>query len=241
MPTQSRSTLRARIPSLALVAFVGITFLITWGLIGVYILFPDTAAAWFGEISGSHPFFFLATWSPAISAFVIVFLYAGTSGIRAFLSRLFLWRCSAGWAAFILVGLPLVFVVGSLLKGGPMLAPLPPEGIGSVVAILFMMLFLGPIEEFGWRGMAQPMLQRQMAPVWVRNPTASMDSRAPSASLCVGANGVDITRVGRIGQALEPGADGGRVEPTPMHQLTAFAQRRIVAIAAEPLAFSQRL
>jgi membrane protease YdiL (CAAX protease family) len=166
MPNQSRSTLPARIPSSALLAFVGITFLITWGLVGVYILFPDTATAWFGEISGSHPFFFVATWSPAISAFVIVFLYAGTSGIRAFLSRLFLWRCSAGWAAFILVGLPLVFVVGSLLKGGPMLAPLPPEGIGSVVAILFMMLFLGPIEEFGWRGMAQPVLQRHMAPVW---------------------------------------------------------------------------
>ena len=31
---------------MALVAFVGITFLITWGLIGVYILFPDTAATW---------------------------------------------------------------------------------------------------------------------------------------------------------------------------------------------------
>ena len=74
MPTQSRSTLPARIPSSALVAFVGITFLLTWGLIGVYIFFPDQAATRFGEISGSHPFFFLATWSPAISAFVIVFL-----------------------------------------------------------------------------------------------------------------------------------------------------------------------
>ena len=110
--------------------------------------------------------FFLATWSPAIAAFVILFFYAGTSGIRAFLSRLFLWRCSAGWVVFILIGLPLVFVLGSLLKGGPILAPLPPEGIRSVVSILFMMLFLGPMEEFGWRGVAQPLLQRHMAPLW---------------------------------------------------------------------------
>jgi len=165
MPNDPRST-RTAIPSSALVPFVGLVFLITWGLIGFYILFPDTASVWFGEISGSHPLFFLATWSPAIAAFLIVFLYAGTSGIRAFLSRLLLWRGPAGWVVFILVGLPLVFVLGSLLKGGPMLAPLPPEGMGSVVAVLFMMLFLGPMEEFGWRGVAQPLLQRHMAPVW---------------------------------------------------------------------------
>ncbi len=35
-----------------------------------------------------------------------------------------------------------------------------------MVAILFMMLFLGPIEEIGWRGVAQPLLQRHMAPIW---------------------------------------------------------------------------
>ena len=166
MPVESRSTRPTRMPSLALVAFVGITFLITWGLIGVYIFFPDAAAARFGEISGSHPFFFLATWSPAIAAFLIVFLYAGMSGVRAFLSRLLLWRCPAGWVAFILIGLPLVFVAGSLLKGGPILAPLPPEGVGVVMAVLLMMLFLGPIEELGWRGVAQPLLQRHMAPIW---------------------------------------------------------------------------
>ncbi|MEQ9463274.1 MAG: type II CAAX endopeptidase family protein [Haliea sp.] len=159
-------TLPPRVPSTALVAFVGITFLITWGLIGIYIVFPDRAAAIFGEISGSHPFFFLATWAPAIAAFVVVWLHSGTAGLRSFLGRLFLWRIPAGWVAFILAGLPLVFVTGSLLKGGPVLAPLPPEGMVPVVALLFMMLFLGPIEEFGWRGVAQPLLQRHMAPIW---------------------------------------------------------------------------
>ena len=29
-----------------------------------------------------------------------------------------------------------------------------------------MMLLLGPIEEFGWRGVMQPLLQRHMAPIW---------------------------------------------------------------------------
>ncbi len=135
-------------------------------MIGIYILFPDVAAARFGEISGSHPFFYIATWSPAIAAFSVVFFYSGTEGIRAFLSRLFLWRCSPGWIAFILIGLPLVFVVGSLVKGGLVLAPLPPDGAGSLLTALFLMLLLGPIEEFGWRGVAQPLLQRHMAPIW---------------------------------------------------------------------------
>jgi membrane protease YdiL (CAAX protease family) len=154
------------IPSLGLLVFAGLSFLITWGLIGFYVLQPETATAWFGQISGSHPVFFLATWSPAIAGFAVVIAFSGMSGLKGFLSRLFLWRCSVGWAAFIFAGLPLVFVAGSLIKGGPVLAPLPPEGAGPVVAVLLMMLFLGPIEEFGWRGVAQPILQRHMAPIW---------------------------------------------------------------------------
>jgi uncharacterized protein len=154
------------IPSRAIPYFFALTFLITWGLLGFYVLFPDRAAAWFGEMSGDHPFFFVATWAPAISAFAVVFSFAGAAGVRSFLQRLLLWRCSAGWVAFILVGLPLVYAAGSLIKGGPVLAPLPREGVGVVVASLFVMLFLGPVEEFGWRGVAQPMLQHHMAPIW---------------------------------------------------------------------------
>ncbi len=154
------------VPTLALLPFLVLTFSITWGLIGFYICFPATAATRFGEISGSHPFFSLATWAPAIAAFAVVVFFAGASGVRAFLSRLLIWRQSGEWIAFILIGLPLVFVAGSLIKGGPVLAPLPPEGAGAMVALLFMMLFLGPIEEFGWRGIAQPLLQRHMAPIW---------------------------------------------------------------------------
>jgi membrane protease YdiL (CAAX protease family) len=155
-----------RIPSTALFGFLALTFLITWGLIGFYVLAPETASARFGEISGSHPFFFLATWAPAISGFALLLHYSGTAGLRAFLTRLFLWRVSIGWVGFILIVIPLVFVAGSLIKSGPVLALIPPEGASAKIAILFMMLFLGPIEEFGWRGVAQPILQRYMAPIW---------------------------------------------------------------------------
>jgi membrane protease YdiL (CAAX protease family) len=153
-------------PSYVLPIFFLITFLITWATAGLYIVVPELATAWFGQISGSHPAFFLATWSPGISAILVVLVYGGLAGLKRFLSRLCLWRSSPYWVVFIAVGLPLVFAAGSLIKGGPLLAPVPPEGVGAVLATLAIMLFLGPIEEFGWRGVAQPLLQRHFAPLW---------------------------------------------------------------------------
>ncbi len=165
--TDTTSTARRRdMPSVALPIFFVLTFAITWGLTGVYIVLPEWASSTFGEISGSHPFFFLATWAPAISAFALVIYYGRMAGLRGFLSRLLMWRCPLPWAVFILIGVPVVFAIGSLLKGGPLLAPVPPEGVGAMVAVLLMMLLLGPIEEFGWRGTAQPLLQRYVAPIW---------------------------------------------------------------------------
>lgn len=157
----------ADIPSRALFPYLALTFLITWGLIGAYILAPDAASATFGDISGSHPFFFVATWSPGIAAFIVLLFYAGLSGVRAFLSRLLLWRVPPAWAVFVLLIIPLVFMIGSRIKDGPMIAPLPPEGgVQAVVMLMFMMLLLGPLEEFGWRGVMQPLLQRHIAPLW---------------------------------------------------------------------------
>lgn len=154
------------IPSVALIPHVLLTFAITWGVIAPFILAPEWAAATLGDISGTHPLFFLATWAPAISAFVVVLSLSGPAGVGAFLSRLTLWRCPPGWVLFVAAGIPLVYVAGSLAKGGPVLAPLPPGGPGAMVAVLFIMLFLGPVEEFGWRGIAQPILQRHVAPLW---------------------------------------------------------------------------
>ena len=146
------------IPSLAIVFFVLGTFAITWGILGSYILFPETTVSLFGEISSGHPLYFLATWAPAIAGLTLVVLYTGMRGLRTFLSRLLMWRCAPVWWLFIVVGIPLVFMAGSLLKGGSLLAPLPPEGVSPLLALMGMMLFLGPVEELGWRGVAQPIL-----------------------------------------------------------------------------------
>ncbi|MFP7570251.1 CPBP family intramembrane glutamic endopeptidase [Marivita sp. S2033] len=166
MPTRSASSLQTDVPASALGLFLVATFGLTWGIIGAYIVVPDVMAGIFGDLSGAHPLFFLATWSPALAGFLVVYLNGGLPGWRAFLLRLVMWRGSWGWVTFILIVLPLVFVAGSLLKGGPVLAPVPPEGVSAVLAVMVMMLFLGPVEEFGWRGVMQPLLQRHMAPLW---------------------------------------------------------------------------
>jgi len=157
---------QCEVTSTSLLYFLIGTFAITWGVIGSYILFPDITASLFGEISGGHPLFFIATWAPAVAALTLVTACAGVRGVRSFLSRLLIWRCAPVWWLFILVGLPLVFMAGSLIKGGPLFAPLPPEGAGPMLTLMAMMLFLGPVEELGWRGVAQPILQRHMAPIW---------------------------------------------------------------------------
>ncbi|MFD1195447.1 CPBP family intramembrane glutamic endopeptidase [Seohaeicola saemankumensis] len=154
------------LPSYALLFFALLTFGITWCVIGGYIYFPEQATATFGEISGGHPLYFLATWAPGIAGFLLVLAFGGVRGLRAFLSRLLYWRCAPVWWAFILIGIPAVFMIGSLIKSGPLLAPILPEGVDAMVALMVMMLFLGPMEEFGWRGVAQPLLQRHIAPFW---------------------------------------------------------------------------
>lgn len=154
------------IPSSALIAFVAIAFGVTWSVVGAYVFWPSWATSTFGQIGGTHPLFFLATWAPAIAAFSLVLFFTGRAGLGLFLSRLILWRCAPGWVIFILVVIPMAYVAGSQLKGGPLVAPVPPDGVNALFATLFLMLFLGPVEEFGWRGLAQPLLQRYVAPFW---------------------------------------------------------------------------
>lgn len=44
--------------------------------------------------------------------------------------------------------------------------PFPFSPWSQVLPALALALFLGPIEEFGWRGLALPLLQRRFAPFW---------------------------------------------------------------------------
>ena len=150
------------VPGTAIAPFLLMTFGIAWGILALYIFWPGPMGAVFGEMSGHHPLFILAVWAPAIAAFILVTHYGGRAGLRRFLSRIFLWRCHPAWYGFLL-GLPLMFYAGAAVKGNLFTAPLTSGT--ALLAAIAMTFIIGPIEEFGWRGVALPLLQRRMAPI----------------------------------------------------------------------------
>jgi membrane protease YdiL (CAAX protease family) len=120
----------------------------------------------FGNLTGQHPLFFLCVYSPAIAAFIIISYYRGLKGLTLFFSRFFLWRCSVGWYAFIVIGIPMVFYAGAAIKGTLFENLFPFDSIQALFMALVLSAIKGPIEEFGWRGFALPLLQKNFTPIW---------------------------------------------------------------------------
>jgi membrane protease YdiL (CAAX protease family) len=148
-----------------LVAFFALTFAISWSVAGSMLAFRAEIEAVTGPIDGHNPVFILAVWGPAISAFFLIVLRHGMSGLGSFLRRLTLWRMHWGWWAFLILSIPAARYFGAALSGG-LSQPFPFSPWYDVFPALLMTLIIGPVEEFGWRGFAQPLLQRMMAPFW---------------------------------------------------------------------------
>lgn len=168
LATQSTppNTLGYSVPFRALIPFLLITFGLAWGILALFIFLPEQMTGIFGELSGEHPLFFLAVYAPAIAACIVIAREAGAEGLQRTLSRLLLWRCSPAWYVFLIVGLPLVFIVGSALRGNLLTDPFPFSSSAAVIVALLLAAIKGPVEEIGWRGLALPLLQRKLAPIW---------------------------------------------------------------------------
>ena len=154
------------VPFRSFAPFLLISFGLAWGILGLYIFLPDRMGVVFGQISGTHPLFYLAVYAPAIAAFTLVARTGGIAGLQRFLGRALLWRCSAMWYAFLIIGVPLIFIAGSAFRGNLLTEPFPFASSQSVFAALVLAAIKGPMEEFGWRGLALPLLQRKLAPLW---------------------------------------------------------------------------
>ncbi len=141
------------------------TFAVSWGVGLVVSLFPDQAEALFGPMGYTNPAFILIVYTPGIVAVVLVAWHFGIRGLGRFLQRLTLWRMPAIWWLLLLVGIPAVFYAGAAIKG-TLGDPFPFTPWYSVLPALITALLIGPIEELGWRGIALPLLQRRMAPLW---------------------------------------------------------------------------
>jgi membrane protease YdiL (CAAX protease family) len=147
-----------------LFAFFALTFGLTWGLAAALMLFYDPIVAVFGEVSPTNPLFILAVYAPGIAGVLLVLYHYGLRGLGSFLRRLTLWRAPVAWWLFLVLGIPAIFYAGAALNGA--IGPFPFAPWTAALPALAAALLLGPIEEFGWRGVALPLLQRRFAPFW---------------------------------------------------------------------------
>jgi uncharacterized protein len=108
--------------------------------------------------------FILAVYSPGIAGVLLVLRHYGVKGLGSFFRRLTLWRMPLAWWVFLVMGIPAFVYVGAAIKG-TITDPFPFSWYAALSAVA-LALFLGPIEEFGWRGVALPLLQRRFAPLW---------------------------------------------------------------------------
>jgi hypothetical protein len=164
--TDSTEAETYQIPFCSLFPFLLISFGIAWTILGCFIFQPDKMTGIFGEISGQHPLFYLSVYAPAIAAFTIILYKSGIRGLKSFLSRLLIWRSSFLWYLFLILGIPLIFIAGSLVKGNLFTEPFPFSTVSAFLFATFFPIIKGPVEEFGWRGMALPLLQRKFASIW---------------------------------------------------------------------------
>ncbi len=153
------------IPTRGLVPFLALSFGIAWGALTLLLMAPLWLGP-FAQASAANPLFILAVYAPAIAAMLLVLAYGGTDALRRYLARLLLWHGPAGWWAFLLIGIPLVYALGAALKGTFGWGDAVQGGAGALLLGIGFMLVLGPVEELGWRGFALPLLQRLMAPFW---------------------------------------------------------------------------
>lgn len=148
-----------------LILFLTITFGVTWGLGILLMLFHDQIVAMFGEVSTSNPLYILAVYSPGFAGVTLILRHYGLRGMVPFFRRLTLWKAPAGWWVFLILGIPAVVYAGAALNG-TLNDPFPFSPWHTALPALAAALLLGPIEEFGWRGVALPLLQRKFAPFW---------------------------------------------------------------------------
>lgn len=151
-------TLRKSTPKMTtktLGTFLALSFGLTWSLAAVLMI-----------VGFSTPVFLLAVYAPGLAGIFLVWQHYGKEGLISFFRRLTLWRMPLKWWLYMLLGFPAIVYLGAALNGtiGDLFPFSPWYQIFP--ALLQSFFLLGTNEEFGWRGVALPLLQRKMAPFW---------------------------------------------------------------------------
>lgn len=148
-----------------LMPFLALTFAFTWGIAALLVFAPHAMERIFGPMGYTNLAFLVAVYGPSIAGVILVTRAYGPAGLASTLRRLTLWRMPKRWWAFLLVGVPVLSYASSALAGH-LTDPFPFSPWTLVFPAMATRLVAGPIEELGWRGVALPLLQRRVAPLW---------------------------------------------------------------------------
>jgi membrane protease YdiL (CAAX protease family) len=146
-----------------LAPFLAISFGLTWGLVALLFVAYDQITAIFGEVSMSNPLFILAVYSPMIASTIMVWTKLGFKNLGRFFRRITFVQASIWWWAFIIFIIPATMYAGAAIKD-TVDTPFPFSPWYLVFPALVQALLLGPMEEFGWCGLALPIMQRKYTP-----------------------------------------------------------------------------
>jgi uncharacterized protein len=159
--TPSRITTTAR--AFPLAAFFVLAYALSWIILvpaGLGML-PDSAGS---VLPWVVPF------GPAVAAFIVTALIGGRPAVGQLLRRLVQWRVGIRWYLLVLLGIPLVELVGAFA----VLGTVPLDDLARnwpviftlyLPAVLYVAIFTGVGEEPGWRGFALPRLQDRHGPL----------------------------------------------------------------------------
>jgi uncharacterized protein len=152
-------------PGRVLISFFALAFGVSWGILALFIGFTAQAEALFGKMGYTNPLFIVAVYAPALAAVFLVWRHQGLAGLGLFCKRFVMWRMPWPWWLMLVLGIPAVFYSGAGFKG-TLGDPLPFSPWTALLPALAAGLLIGPVEEIGWRGLALPLMQRQLAPFW---------------------------------------------------------------------------
>jgi membrane protease YdiL (CAAX protease family) len=81
-----------------------------------------------------------------------------------FLGRLLIWRVHPGWYLLVLLAPPFLMTLAAWFGDGLEDWSYPFASTGAMLSALSFTFIVGPVEEFGWRGLMLPLLQQRYAP-----------------------------------------------------------------------------